>query len=100
MTVAPRAGSANNGAVLNANEIRARLEAAVAGASVEVADTTGGGGHISVRVVSEAFEGKTPVERHRLIYAALNQDLRSGALHALQLSTYTPAEWQAAGGSR
>lgn len=86
--------------VLNAGVIRARIEAALAGASVEIADTTGGGDHYRARVVAEAFEGKGPIERHRLVYAALGDEMRSGAVHALELSTYSPAEWTRAGGSR
>jgi len=86
--------------VLNAEHIRARIEAALLGATVEIADTTGGGDHYRASVVAEAFEGKGPVERHRMVYAALGDEMRSGALHALELSTYSPAEWTRAGGSR
>ena len=86
--------------VLNAEVIRARIAAALSGASVEIADTTGGGDHYRARVVAEVFEGKGSVERHRMVYAALGDEMRSGALHALELSTYSPAEWARAGGSQ
>ena len=43
------------------------------------------------QVVSEAFAGKPLIARHRLIYSALAEELQAG-LHALQLSTKTPAE--------
>ena len=52
--------------------------------------------HWNLLVVSEAFEGKFSVQRHRLVYAALGDELRSG-LHALTLKTMTPVEWEAAG---
>ena len=43
------------------------------------------------QIVSDAFAGKPLVARHRLVYGALAEELQAG-LHALQLSTKTPAE--------
>ncbi|KAI9442209.1 bola-like protein [Lactarius indigo] len=56
-------------------------------------DQDGGNGetHFSVRVVSEEFVGKTMMQRHRMIYAALSEQLKNG-LHALTLNTKTEAE--------
>ena len=51
--------------------------------------------HFRVEAVSEAFEGKNPVARHRLVYGALGNELKEG-LHALALKTKTPREAQAA----
>lgn len=51
----------------------------------------GGETHFRVEVVSTAFDGKLPVARHRLVYAALGAELKAG-LHALALKTKTPAE--------
>jgi stress-induced morphogen len=45
----------------------------------------------SIQVVSDCFAGKLPVARHRMIYQLLKDELDAG-LHALQLSTKTPAE--------
>ncbi|MGD2140797.1 MAG: BolA family protein [Burkholderiales bacterium] len=50
-----------------------------------------GGGHFQVFLVSEAFEGKNKVARHRMIYAAVN-DLMPGRIHALAIQALTPAE--------
>ena len=51
-----------------------------------------GGGHFRALVVSEAFEGRSPLERQRLVYGALASEM--GALiHALSMRTFTPAEW-------
>ena len=44
-----------------------------------------------VEIVSTAFEGKLPLERHRMVYAIFN-DVMGGALHALSLKTRTPGE--------
>ena len=72
-------------------EIKARIQAALPDASVSVTDTTGGGDHFAATVVSAAFAGKGPVDRHRLVYAALGDAMR-GPIHALALTTQTPDE--------
>lgn len=51
----------------------------------------GGETHFRLDIVSAAFEGKSRVERHRLVNAALDEGFRRG-LHALALRTRTPAE--------
>ncbi|HBA35908.1 MAG TPA: BolA family transcriptional regulator [Gammaproteobacteria bacterium] len=48
--------------------------------------------HFKVTVVSEQFEGKTLVARHRMVNGCLNHEL-SGPLHALAIHTYTCKEW-------
>ena len=53
------------------------------------------GVHFEATVVSEAFRGKLPLARHRMVYATLG-DLMGGAIHALQLRTITPDEAGAA----
>jgi BolA protein len=50
-----------------------------------------GRGHFAVDVVSAAFEGKSPIARHRLVYAALG-DMMHTDIHALQIRALTPAE--------
>ena len=81
---------------MSPDEIRARIRAAIPDADVAVRDTTGGGDHFDATVVSAAFAGKGPVERHRLVYAALNDAIIGPAapIHALALTTATPEEYQ------
>ena len=76
------------------DDIRACIRAALPDADVSVVDTTGGGDHFDATVISTAFEGKGPVERHRLVYAALNDAIAGPAapIHALALTTATPEE--------
>lgn len=76
------------------DDIRARIRAAIPDADVTVRDTTGGGDHFDATVVSAAFSGKGPVERHRLVYAALSDAILGSAapIHALALTTATPEE--------
>jgi len=51
----------------------------------------GGESHFSVEVVSAAFEGKSRVQRQRLVYEALVEEMRSD-IHALSLQTMSPGE--------
>lgn len=76
---------------ITAQEIRARIQAALPDAQITVEDTTGTGDHYQARVISAAFAGKGPVDRHRLVYAALGDAMR-GPIHALALTTLTPDE--------
>ncbi len=78
------------------DDIRTRIRAALPDADVSVRDTTGGGDHFDATVVSAAFVGKGPVERHRLVYAALGNAMSGPAapIHALALTTATPEEYQ------
>ncbi|KAI0699259.1 bola-like protein-domain-containing protein [Cytidiella melzeri] len=57
----------------------------------------GGSGetHFSVNIVSDAFKGKSTIQRHRMIHAALSDEFAQG-LHALSLKTKTPEESQKA----
>ncbi|MGL4232276.1 MAG: BolA family protein [Casimicrobium sp.] len=50
-----------------------------------------GGGHLSAKIVASAFVGKSTVQRHRAVYALVD-DLMPHTLHALALSTLTPDE--------
>jgi BolA protein len=50
-----------------------------------------GGGHYHVTVVAEAFEGKSLVERHQLVYKALG-DLMKQEIHALGINAISPSE--------
>ena len=70
-----------------ADDVKARIEATIPGASAEVqsADNV----HFAARVVSQAFAGLSRIEQHRLVYAAFEGEL-GGAIHALQLKTETP----------
>lgn len=60
----------------------------------EAVEVEGDGRHFNVLVVSKAFEGLSPVKKQQLVYAALNEEIASGAIHAVNMKTLTPAEWQ------
>ena len=62
-----------------------------AGLDCSVVEVEGDGRHFSALIVSPAFEGKTRVARHQLVYAALGDRMRE-EIHALSMRTLTPAE--------
>ena len=74
---------------MNADHIRQLIEAGLPGASVQVHGPDGV--HFEATVVSDAFIGKLPLARHRMVYATLG-DRMGGEIHALSLRTLTAAE--------
>jgi acid stress-induced BolA-like protein IbaG/YrbA len=77
------------------DDVEAMIKAELPDAQVQVQDMTGGGDHYQVVVVSTAFEGKSLVKQHQLVYGAVNSAMASQAIHALALKTYTPESWAA-----
>lgn len=82
------------------SELRAALEAALAPTALEVIDDSarhaghagaGSGGHFKVTLSCAAFRGRSALERHRLVYAAV-APLMGGKVHALNITARTPEE--------
>jgi stress-induced morphogen len=61
-------------------------------AAVTVVDRTGTMDHLKVVVVSTAFAGKNLLDRHRMIYQALDVPMKDGRIHALELTAKTTEE--------
>ena len=61
-------------------------------AVVSVTDRTGTMNHLKVSVVSAAFQGKNLLDRHRMIYQALDAPMKDGRIHALELTAKTQDE--------
>lgn len=55
---------------------------------------TGDGRHFEAVVISEEFEGKTPIQKQRMVMATVKMQLESDELHALSIKTYTREQWQ------
>ncbi len=72
-----------------AGEIEALIRSALPDATVTVEDLAGDGDHYAATVVSESFRGRSRVQQHQLIYAALRGRM-GGELHALALQTSAP----------
>ncbi len=68
--------------------VKSGIEAGLACERVEV---IGDGQHFQARIVSAAFAGKSRVQRHQLVYAALGERMRE-EIHALSMQTLTPEE--------
>jgi BolA protein len=82
------------------SRLRAALEQALSPLQLDIQDDSAKhaghagareGGHFRVRLVSEAFRGKTVVERHRLVFAAV-AGLMGRDIHALNIDAKSPEE--------
>lgn len=86
-------------------KIRSALQSGLQAEQVEIEDDShlhaghagaaSGRGHFTVKIVSEAFAGKSPVARHRMVYAAVDALMQTD-IHALSIRALTPQE-QASG---
>ncbi|MBF0561480.1 MAG: BolA family transcriptional regulator [Alphaproteobacteria bacterium] len=71
---------------MTADEIQRRIRENIPDATVTIEDTAGDGDHYAAHVVSAAFKGKSRVQQHQMVYAALGGGM-NGELHALALQT-------------
>lgn len=81
--------------------IRQRITDSLAPASLDITDDShlhkghagaaSGAGHFTVNVIAEAFKDKSLIERHRMIYQAVD-DLMRTEIHALSIQAKTPEE--------
>ena len=89
--------------MVNAAQLTEALRERLSASHVEVIDETdqhaghaamrvAGGDHYAVLIVAEQFTGKSLVERHRAVYEALGEELKT-AIHALKIKALSPAEW-------
>jgi len=74
---------------MEASEIEAMIKAAFPDAQVSIEDLRGDGDHYAATVVSAAFRGKSRVQQHQMVYAALKGRM-GGELHAMALQTQAP----------
>lgn len=74
---------------MDAHDIEAMIKAALPDAVVEIKDLAGDGDHYAATVSSAAFAGKSRVQQHQMVYAALQGNM-GGVLHALALTTTVP----------
>ena len=75
----------------SADQLKARIEAALPDAEVHVEDLTGGGDHFRAEVVSDRFAGLSRLDQHRLVYDVFGDEI-GGRIHALSLKTAMPEE--------
>ena len=72
---------------MDANEVKKCIEAGIPGAEAMV---TADGTKFNAIVVSAEFEGKTMLAEHKMVYATVDEYIKSGAVHALNIKAYTP----------
>jgi acid stress-induced BolA-like protein IbaG/YrbA len=75
--------------MVDPDQIKGWIEGGLACEHVEV---RGDGQHFEAVIVSAAFDGKSRVQRHQLVYAALGSRMHA-EIHALSMQTYTPEDW-------
>lgn len=84
--------------MIEAETLEERIRQGLGGVShIVVNDLTGTKDHWEAVIVSDAFAGKSRIQQHQMVYAALGE-LMSGPIHALALKTYTPESWSEAEG--
>ncbi len=82
-------------------EIKSRLERELSPTHIDIVDEShlhaghagaaSGAGHFSVTIVSDKFTGKSAIQRHRMVYLAVN-DLMPSEIHALSIKALSKAE--------
>ena len=82
------------------NMIKERLNLSLNPVTVDIIDdshkhaghaSAKGGGHFTVTVVAEGFDGKSLIQRHRMVYEAIGDGMKS-EIHALSIKAKTPNE--------
>ena len=76
---------------MKADDIIAKIRTALPDAHVDLQDLTGTADHWKATIVSEHFAGKSMLQRHRLVMAALADEMK-GPIHALTMDVKTPDE--------
>ncbi len=76
---------------MNPAEIETLIKEAIPDARITIEDLRGDGDHYAAYVTSAAFEGKSRVQQHQMVYRAL-QGRMGNELHALALQTSTPQD--------
>ncbi|RMH33603.1 MAG: BolA family transcriptional regulator [Nitrospirae bacterium] len=78
--------------MISPEDLTLYIQRALGDATVTITDRTGTSDHFSIRVVSNAFNGKNLLDRHRMIYQALDEPMKDGRIHALEIQAKTPDE--------
>ena len=79
---------------MDAKTVEAMVSDALEGATVNV---EGSGANYDITVVSEVFADMRPVRKQQTVYATINEAIASGSIHAVNIRTFTPAEWEEQG---
>ena len=58
-------------------------------------EVQGEGANYDITAIGAIFDGLRPVKKQQLVYGALNAEIADGSIHAVNIHTFTPAEWRA-----
>lgn len=72
---------------MKADDIVSMIKTALPDARVELNDLAGDDNHFQANIYSASFAGKSRVEQHKMVYAALGEKM-GGELHALSIKTF------------
>ena len=75
--------------MITSETLTSYIRKAIPDATVSVTDRTGTLDHLMVRIVSDAFKGKNLLDRHRMVYQALDAPMKDGRIHALEIKAET-----------
>jgi stress-induced morphogen len=78
--------------MITAETLTQYIRRAMPDAEVKMTDRTGTMDHLKVIVVSDIFRDKNLLDRHRMIYQALDEPMKDGRIHALELTAKTKDE--------
>jgi stress-induced morphogen len=77
------------GPVITDDTLTSYIRKAMPDAVVSVTDRTGTRDHFSIKVVSNHFKDKNLLDRHRMVYQALDEPMKDGRIHALEIKAET-----------
>ena len=76
--------------MISSERVTQYIQESIPGATVRTTDLTGTMDHWRVEVLAEAFRGRSLLDRHRMIYQALDEPMKDGRIHAVELRATTP----------
>jgi len=77
---------------VDAVQVKTLVEAHLEGCEIKV---SGEGANYDIIAIGDVFSGMRAVQKQQLVYGALGEQISSGAIHAVNIATYTPEEWSA-----
>ena len=77
---------------MQAQDVQTLLAEQLEGCQVQV---NGEGSHFDILVIGELFEGLSRVRKQQVVYKVINPLIADGSLHAVNIRTFTPEEWNA-----
>ena len=78
--------------MISKEDLAVYVQRSLTDATVSVTDRTGTMDHFNIQVVSDMFKGKNLLDRHRMIYQALDEPMKDGRIHALEIQAKTTDE--------